>query len=169
MASGQPYDELGRILSEGGEIALGLAILQEMPTPGFLLFFNRRFGSLTPEQQDIVQQLAQEMIDSGQATGEIPSDVPLSLGDIPLNQFLFSGDLQGRRELITVEIDVPGLDRRFQMRLPFADIASLDEIRNAALEQARQRAIDSPQAVPFTEPDVTQDVGVWVLLRERAF
>lgn len=169
MATGQPFNELGQILSEGGEIALGLKIIEEDSRAGFLLFFNRRFQPIREEDAVALERFSESMVRAGENLQALPLDATIGTRDIPLNEFLFGGDLQGRRVLITGEVELEGLDNRIQIRLPFADIPTIQEIREAFLDRSRDIVTGSPEKfLPF-EATPTTGGKVFILLPERAF
>lgn len=169
MSTDNPYNELGQILSEGGEIAVGLAIIQDTPLQNLLFLITRKFGGISDSNREQLIDFAQSMVDAGADIQGRSLDSILSPEDIPLNSWLFGGDLQGRRAFIVGEIEVSGLGFRIQARLPFEDIPTLEELRAAFQEEALRRLKESPDAFGIAAPDTLADAGVYILLPQRAF
>lgn len=169
MATDQPYNELGQILSSGGEISLGLAILQDLGEAGFLLFFNRRFAPIRDEDRDTLISLAESMVAGGEAIDSLVIGDSISLDDIPINQWLFGGALEGRRILITGEVELPGADSRVQLRLPFSDTPTVEELREAFLGRGLDIASRYPEKFGLPPGESPAGGNVYILLPERVF
>lgn len=58
MSSDQPYNELGQILANGGDIALGLAISRGWSSGQIALLFASRFSPMRPEDERRLHTLA---------------------------------------------------------------------------------------------------------------
>src|SRR3990172_3853083 len=97
MSSGQPYNSLGQILSEGGEQALAMAIFNDIGADGILLLFRRRFEPITDSDRQDLTALA----NAGLAAGSVLTAAdPFELMDVsqmPVNPFLWGGEAAGRR------------------------------------------------------------------------
>jgi hypothetical protein len=169
MASEQPYNALGQILSGQGEMAVGLAILQKGGAGGALAFISKKFGFLGDDERDALFKLSESMVAAGATVNQLPPGTSINLNDVPLNPFLFGGDLEGRRSLFTGEVEIPGAEHRVQIRLPFTDVPSIDELREAFLSRALEIAGQYPGkfGLPVGSPMVGGQV--YILLPERAF
>lgn len=169
MATDQPYNELGQILSTGGEIALGLAILQDLGKEGFLLFFTRRFSPIRDEDRETLISLSESMIEGGVIIDHLKFNEAINLDDIPLNQFLFGGNLEGRRILITGEVQVPGANSRVQLRIPFPDTPTVEEMREAFMARSFDIIRRYPEKFGLPAGFEPTIADVFILLPERAF
>lgn len=169
MATDQPFNELGQILSTGGEIALGLAILQDLGKEGFLLFFNRRFAPISDIDRAALISLSESMIAGGEEIQRLQLNEAVSPQSIPINEWLFGKSLEGRRVLITGEVEFPGATHRVQVRMAFPDIPTLAEIREAFLAQGLTVTSSNPEGFGLPEGEAPAGGNVYVLLPERAF
>lgn len=177
MASGRAFDEFGRIISGKGELAAaedargiggGLLI-------GFLLgrrivggelrlrrietrILNRlkgRFPRLSDAQLVRLLRIAREGIASAEKAKVGPADIPIPLGDIPVQPALFGDEPAGRRVLFSADVQIEKLDRSIRIDLELADTESLVEIERMLREEATSRIQDSPKAFGL---DVNQEV-----------
>lgn len=169
MSMGSPFDPLGRMLSEQGEIAIGLGIIKGIGRAAMGLIFQRKFGEVSPEDQQRVIDLAQSMVDAGGTITEMPLNALLRPEDIPLNEWLFGGDLQGRRVFVVGRVSIPGVGFDIEARLPFEDIPTPEEMRAAFVEEAMRRIRESPKAFGVIDPESLGAAGVFIQLPERAF
>ncbi len=169
MATDQPFNELGRILSTGGEIALGLAILQDLGSEGFLLFFNRRFAPISDTDRTALISLSESMIAGGEEIQKLQLGQDIDPKDIPINEWLFGQRLEGRRVLITGEVEFPGATHRIQVRMAFPDIPTMAEVREAFLAQGLTVTSSNPEGFGLPEGEAPAGGNVYILLPERAF
>jgi len=169
MSSDQPYNELGQILSSQGEVAVGLAILKQGTGGSFIAFFNRRFGFLADNERDSLLQLSEAMVENGATMQQLPAGASISLENVPLNPYLFGGATQGSRVLITGEVEIPGAEHRVQLRIPFTDVPTVDEVRQAFLERGLEIAGNYPGKFGLDPNTPVMGGNVYILLPERAF
>lgn len=169
MSSDQPYNSLGQILSQGGEIAVGLSLLRGGDRGSVLLLIGRRFGPMQDADREALVDFSQRMIDAGATISESEYAGPIPPEAVPLNQYLFGGTTEGRRSIFTVEVEFPGAEGRVEMRLTFPDLPTQEELREAALGRGGDIVTQYPEKFGLP-PGSTVDSGkVYILLPERAF
>lgn len=137
MSSEQPYNELGQILANGGEIALGLAISKGWTGSQIALLFARRFEPMRPEDRERLTGLANAALTAAAQISEMGPDDDIDPNTIPTNPYLFGSDPAGRRAKIAGRFTVDAGLNWFDYRHNVSDITNreqmLEEIQ-AAIE-----------------------------------
>ncbi len=169
MAAKGFFRSLRDILSTGGEIALGLVMLAEPAVDIFKKFFDRKFEPLEPEDRRKLIDLSGEMVDAGKSMALRRIEEALGPRDFPLNEFLFGGSMEGRRVLITGEIEIPGMETRIQVRMAFPNIPTIEEIQEGFLGRGLEIVSLYPEKFGLKRADIPTTGNVHILLPERAF
>lgn len=137
MSSEQPYNELGQILSSGGEIALGLAISRGWSSSQIALLFSRRFDPMRDEDRQRLIDIANRAVAAAAQISDMPPDEDIDPNVIPTNPYLFGDDPSGRRAKVAGRFTVDEGANWFDFRHDISDIGNreqmLDEIQ-AAIE-----------------------------------
>lgn len=173
LANANPFDELGRILSAGGERA---AITEAMRGSGgseLLAFILGRYSRLSPEQAG---QLAEHVTDSIAAAGiarEVNAAESLQLDTIPVNPLLYGNDPEGRRIRADVEAVVvdtaTGGERTIRLNVDFPTPPSMDEIREAVLSAIEEIFDQYPEKFGDWEAGDIDDVNLTLNALERRY
>lgn len=169
MSTDNPYNELGQILSEGGEIALALAFAHGWSDDKIAALFARRFLPMRQEDQDRLRNISQAALDAGEAFNQTPTGERVSLEDIPLNPNLDPDRVGSNRIFWIGEFQFPGDESWFQVRGTAADNLTVGEILADLAEEATNRVGRSPAAfgVPIGEAAPAPEVRI--ILMERKF
>jgi len=128
MPSDQPFNELGQILANGGEIALGLAISRGWSSQQIALLFSRRFEPITPQDRQRLTSLAERAVAAAAAINEMEADNAIDLEDIPVNPYLFGDDPSGRRGKVAGRFTLDEGEHWFDFRHDTADIGSVSQM-----------------------------------------
>lgn len=169
MSTDQPYDSLGRVLSRGAEIALALAKHRGYSAGEISQFVMRRIGNLSPNDLDTLNQISDRALQSGNAISSLPdgSDIPLSM--IPVVQELFGDQPNGRRVFYSTEISVAGEDTWYRVDVSSPTAMTVDELRQAAMEEAMRINRDYPKAFGGRFQNEELDVDVRITASVRRF
>lgn len=169
MSTDQPYNSLGQILAEGGEIALGLAILRNWNSDQIAALFQRKFEPMRPEDRIRLTQLAQAAIAGAESSQNTPFGSPISLTDLPVNPELFGDDFSGKRSFYLTEVWNPFKDHWIEIRLEFAGVPTPEEIQDKMFAEARRRLNDSPEKLGKPKDAEIPPLQGRVLFQERRF
>lgn len=157
MASGQPYDELGRILAEGGDIALGVAISHGSSPARIALIVRRHMANATEAEIAAVTRLANQGVDAARKLQDMPGSETINPADIPVNTLLFGDTPDGRRALVSVDFSVNDTDRWYRIDIGVVDISNQDAMLESAREEAERRLTDSPKGFNVGSIDDVQE------------
>jgi len=146
MSSGNEYDALGRILSEGGDTAVVRGILGGKSGGALASLVLGRFPSLTPSQQQTLIGMAQAQVDAGESIDALGPNDRMSLSGIPVNPNLFGDDPAGRRLRVGTEFYDAALDRWYTVYVDLADVESRSEAEQRVIDEANRIAENYPRA-----------------------
>ena len=146
MSSGNEYDALGRILSEGGDTAVVRGILGGKSGGALASLVLGRFPSLSPSQQKTLIGMAQAQVEAGESIDASDPTSQISLAGIPVNPNLFGDDSAGRRLRVGTEFYDAGLDRWYTVYVDLADVESRAEAEQRVIDEAKRIAENYPQA-----------------------
>jgi len=169
VASDQPYNELGQILAEGAEIALGLAIIRDISHEGFLLLMGRRVEPIRDIDRDELMLFVNRMIESGIAISDLPPGSELLAGMIPVNEFLYGGRAEGRRVKFVGEVQFEEGGQWVEVRVNFPDIPTIDELREELANKGRRIGESCRDKFGLPKDESVTVRQVRVLLPERLF
>lgn len=97
MSSDQPYNSLGQILANGGEIALGLAISRGWTSGQIALLFARRFDPMAPDDRQRLIDLAERSVAAANAINAQQPGDDIDIEGVPINPYLFGDEPGGKR------------------------------------------------------------------------
>lgn len=101
---GTAFDQLGRILAEGGLASARAGLDRHEPGPLFLAFLARRFPSLGAHEVTALSDLAQRYRTAGNLVSQMPAGHILSDDAIPVVPQLFPGGGLGQRYQVIARI-----------------------------------------------------------------
>lgn len=169
MSTDEPYNELGQILSEGGEIALALAFAHGWSDSKIAALFARRFLPMRPDDQDRLRGLADAALQAGEAFNQTPPSERVSLDDIPLNPHLSPDRVGSDRVYWIGEFQFPGDQNWFQIRGSSPDNVPVGEILSEIADEATSRAGRSPQSFGVPTGGEPSAPEVRIIMMERRF
>jgi len=169
MATDQPYNELGQILSEGGEIALGLAFARGQSDSQIAILFARRFEPIRNSDAARLRELAERGVAAGNDLNELGPGDPIDISGIPTVSELFGDDPEGRRFFFIVEVDISGDGEWRELRLELSDFTSQDQLRDEANELASLRSTKSPGKFGAVNEEIEGDLPMRVVLGFKRF
>lgn len=169
MSTDQPYNSLGQILAQGGEIALGLAIAHGWSDSKISALFARRFEPMSVTDRNRLVDLANAAIAAADVVNNLGESDALQPGDLPINSALFGDDSGGRRALLITEFSTDEGGKWYETRLTFADIPTMDEIREAIQAEADRRIHDSPSAFGLVRGEEEPELLFRVTFGEAKF
>lgn len=136
MSSDQSFNELGQILSQGGDIALGMAIARGWSSQQIALLFSRRFEPMRPEDRDRLTSHANQMVEAAKRIGlQLPDEVVDPEG-IPTNPYLFGDEPEGRRATLVGRFSPDDGGKWFNVYADLADITDQESMLQAIQELA---------------------------------
>lgn len=169
MSSGQPYDELGRILAEGGEISLGIAISHGYSPARIALLVARKMAGATQEQLAEVEKLARQAIDAAEKLNQMRGPDKIDPSIFPLNERLFGDNPDGRRAFVSIDFRINDLPGKYRLDVGLADIGTLDQLLEHAREEAERRIGASPKAFGVSSLKDVASFTWSVTVAERRF
>lgn len=169
MSTDQPYNSLGQILSEGGEIALGLAIAHGWSEGKISALFARRFEPMSANDRNRLLEIASAAVSAADLVNNLGPNDSLVPGDLPITPELFGNDPEGRRALLITEFSTDDGGKWYETRLTFADIPTMEEIREAIAAEASRRIVDSPSAFGLNRGDPQPELLFRVTFGEARF
>ena len=139
MSSGgeQPYNSLGQIIAQGGEIALGLAIAHGWTSGQIALLFARRFEPMRDDDRERLVAIADRSFRAAYLLSNKPDDFGISLDDIPIIEGLYGGENEGRRIKVIGEWQFEEGGQWYETRLDFPDLISLNEMMAMIISHGR--------------------------------
>ena len=152
----QPYDALGRILVNGGDIALASAIYAGNQGRVDALFGLWGLWGATPAQIAYVEAIAEQAVAAGETVMALPDDADIDPQTIPQNVLLFGSEPAGRRGLISGEFWLPSASHGFRVDLEVADFGNKRELLEQFMAEATRRIKDSPTAFGL-KSDATEE------------
>lgn len=169
MATDQPYNSLGQILSQGGEIALGLALAYGWSDQKIAALFARRFEPMSADDRDRLLGIATAAVNAADLVNAMDEGGAIGPGDLPVNPQLFGDESGGKRALLVTEFSPDQGANWYEVRLTFADLPSLQDIQDALQIEADRRIKDSPSAFSMKRGDEPEDLMFRVTLGEARF
>lgn len=169
MSTDQPYNSLGQILAQGGEIALGLAIQHGWTDTQINQLFARRFEPMQPSDRQRLTDIARAAVANVGQIEDIGDDSAIPISSIPINPELFGEEYSGKRSLFVTEVWNPITGKWIQIRLDFPGIPSPQDIANAAADELRNRSRRSPGRGNIKGVEEEEDLQVRIVLQERRF
>lgn len=169
MSTDQPFDSLGRILSEGGEIALGLAIIRGWSDSQIIELFARRFSGLSSAETERLSSMANAAIRGARIANDLDPSDPFPLSSLPVNPELFGDEFSGKRSFFIGEVWNPMKEHWIEIRMEFPGVPTLNEVNEKLFGEARRRFGESPDRLgTLPEEDDFQLQGR-IIFQERRF
>lgn len=169
MSSDQPFNELGQILAEGGEIALGLAIARGWSGAQIALLFARRFDPMTEMDRQRLIGIANRAVVAASAINEMDPDAAIDLSLIPENPYLFGDEPSGRRGKVAGRFTVDEGQNWFDFRVDVADITNPAAMFEAAEETIKADWSKYPEGGGKKFGGAMESLTIELLLTERRF
>lgn len=169
MSSDQPYNELGQILANGGEIALGLAISRGWTSSQIALLFSRRFEPMRDDDRKRLVDVAERAVAAGNALNDLYPDGVIDPNAIPDNPYLFGDDPAGRRARMAGRFTVDEGATWFDFRIDVADIESKSELLYAAEELIRENWSKYPEGKTGGFGGPMPHLTIEIILAEKRF
>lgn len=170
MSSDQPYNELGQILANGGEIALGLAISRGWSSSQIALLFAQRFEPISEIDRQRLIGLANRAVVAASEINDLDDDDIIPPDMIPTNPYLFGDEPGGRRGKIAGRWQDENTGQWYDFRMDVADITD----KAAMLEQANEMARDNWNKYPegkkggFGQGEL-EHITIQLILAEKRF
>lgn len=169
MSTDNPFNSLGQILAEGGEIALGLAIARGWSDSRISSLFARRFEPMEPDERQRLIDLASRAVRAAQDINELPPGSSIDPSLLPINPSLYGDDPSGRRAILITEFSPDEGGNWFEARIDFADIPTMADLMAAVEAEAARRITDSPSAFGQTRQAGVPELQFRVTFGERRF
>lgn len=169
MSTDNPYNELGQILAEGGEIALGLAIANGWTDSQLSALFARRFLPMRDEDREQLTGLAQAAVEAANIFNATDPQDRLNPADIPLNKWLPTERIGNNRLYWIGEFSFDAGESWFAVRGTSADITPGGEILSQIAEEATRRAGKSPAQFGVPSDEESPAPMVRMIFMERGF
>lgn len=156
MSTTQPYDELGRVIANGGIRSAGWGIRNI--GVGILLgnWLSRRFPSLSRAQAGSLATLGRAFVGAGQGIGALPPGIMVDPATIPLIPEGASGQNAGSRFWSDVRITwrntLTGRNRTLTIGVGTDQPPTLSEIASAAETTTREDLSQYPGGQPWADP-----------------
>lgn len=163
---GQPFDGFGRILAEGGDIALANAVARGNTKQELLIISRWRERGFEERDIERVREFAGVSRDAARLIRAIDRHSEINRSSIPINPYLFGDDAEGLRYYASTDFQLSstGLWYRGDFKLP--DIYTPDDIISQIEAQATIMVGSYP--VKFATADgsqvTVQDFAVQVLI-----
>lgn len=167
--STQPYNELGQILAEGGEIALATAILNGWSDERIAVLFQRRFEPITDSDRAALWRLSEDMVSAGRYLRDLPLDAPIDKANIPVNSRLGDEDEMGAAEYYKGRVRVPGTEQWYDIGVFTGRADSLSDIVDEILRQAQEYMDISPEGFGRMLGGDANNLDVSIDLSERKY
>lgn len=169
MSSDQPYNSLGQILSEGGEIALGLAIHRGWSDSQISALFARRFEPMQPADRARLIEIAKAGLAGAESLSNLDPSDTIPLGSVPIVPELFGDDFSGKRYSYVGEWFNPNTGKWIEVRGDFPSVPSPEDIATDIGDKANTRIKKSPEK--FGLPGGTQfdDLEIRITTHYRKF
>ncbi len=163
------FNELGQILSMGGEQALARLISAGASEERIVLLFFRRFEPMRDLARTALRDLSDAMVVAGSTIAGLARDLQIPLGIVPSNQFLFGEIPGGRRVRFAVSVEIEELDRFIDLVLDFADMPTVADLLQAARADLQQKIDNSPRAFGFQPGQQATPLNIIIPFAERRF
>lgn len=169
MSTDNPYNSLGQILAEGGEIALGLAISRGWSDQKIAALFARRFEPMADADRNRLTSLANAAVSAADQINAAIDGGEIDPSALPINPSLFGADPGGRRAILITEFSPDEGATWFEARIDFADVPTVAELQAAIEQEAARRITDSPSAFGQTRGQEGPELQFRVTFGERRF
>jgi hypothetical protein len=169
MVDSRPFNSLGQILAQGGEIALARAIESGYSSQQIDALFDRRFNPVTQETRDELFALAEAGLAAGTAINELPPDQLIPLEMVPVNPDLFGDDSAGLRVFFLGRWRRSDSDRWFNVSGSLPDLTVYQDILDAILQAAGANINESPKKFGAEEASNPAELIGEVYMAERRF
>lgn len=169
MSTDNPYNSLGQILSEGGEIALGIALFHGWDSGKIAILLTKRLKVAPGTDTDALFALATEALNSGTLAGSEDPNAPPDPFDIPVNGGLFGDAPEGRRLHWEAEYRFGTEGEWWRISGDESDLVPIGEIFDQIAGMATAN-----ETTYRTKEGIAGDVGsippeIRIVLRERKF
>lgn len=145
MANDQPFNELGQILANGGEIALGLAISRGWTSGQIALLFRRRFEPITEADRARLTEIANRAVAAAEEINSMGEGESIDPSIIPTNPYLFGDEPEGKRGRMVGRFSPDEGEHWFDVYADLADITDREEMLQAIQELAESNWIKYPE------------------------
>lgn len=169
MVTFNPFNELGQILSAGGEISVAIGFSRGRSRTDQLLYVRSRFAPLPDDDEAFLISFSERMSLVSKMMFELDPTVQIPLDTFPRNPFLFGDDFAGNRVAIGLDAGYSDDDRFVQLRLAFPDSPTYEDLVRAAEEELERRKRESPKAFEGLSEEQEQEIIIHILYGERRF
>ena len=163
------FNELGQILSMGGEQALARLISTGASEERIVLLFFTRFEPMRASDRAALRRLAREMVSAGEFLDALDPGDTFGPNEIPVNQFLFGDTPGGRRMRIESEVEFGIEERLLRTSVDFADVPTVPEFLEASRLKALEILGQYPERFGLSPGEPIDLVGVTIPFTERRF
>lgn len=169
MSKAHQYNSLGQILSNRGEVALGLAHWNRWPAPKIESFKANRFGILLPNEMESLESIAKRGSEVHERIILGPKGEPFDPDILPTNPYLFGDQSEGQRILLVTESINNATGRKFQERITYPDVISWDDALLQAIENLFAWADQYEEKAKKSGWESWSDVDVFIAFGEKRF
>lgn len=169
MSTGQPYNQLGQILSTGGEQSVALAMDRGWSGQRIVAMLGRRYGNVSASIYNSVRSVADDILRAGESAFESQSGSPIPGSQIPVVSELFGDENEGQRTRYTAEVEFEGGTEKVLVYGSFPDIPSPEELEEDAINRANEIADQYRKKFGLSDDAEIVPVSVRVVLLERKF
>lgn len=169
MPKFNPYDSFGRILSEGGEQSLALAIYHGASDDDMAALRARRFASLSDDEFAALSAFAYAGLAAGRRAGVTPPDQQIPASELPVNSVMGGDDAEGQRTRYIGEVEFEESGKRVRVYGWFPGIPTNQELLDAIEEAGRDLGERYPGKFGLSEGEPVGVSNVNVVFTARRF
>lgn len=142
---GTPFDALGRILSEGGDIQLANAISRGNDRQELLLLARWADWGVSDSDLATVRGIAEQAVRAGQELTAMDPNDPINFSIVPVNPLLFGGENQGLRFYTSTDFQLSSTGKWYRADFLFPDLYSTDAIHSEIAARAELMTDNYPR------------------------
>lgn len=144
-SDGKPFDPLGRILREGGDVALANAMSRGNQRQEILLLKKWRDWGASDSDISTVRGIAEQAVDAGRQLTEMDPNAEINFSIIPVNPLLFGDKGEGLRFYASTDYQLSSTGLWYRADFLMPDLYSPSDIITEMAGEAERRVDDSPQ------------------------
>jgi len=159
MSTGQPFNQYGQILAEGGDLFAAMKLERGYTEEQVVALMLDRFKTNDNDAVLAIVLLAQLGRTAAQQLNAQGPNAPLSSVNIPINPYLYASGALGRRYRVIANYFYGDVDNAREVRVDMPDIIDWQEVYEAVGLEGQERAkgchldfgFDNPDNVPMPD------------------
>lgn len=171
--SGHAFDNLGRILSAGGEVPGIRLAASGSGIPALVAFFAGRYSALSPADHLVLAELSTRAASNQQRLERGGESSIADIDSVPVNTELYGLQPDGRRVRAIVDVTrtdpQTGETSSIAANLDFATMPNLDEMFESVADLIDRIQDSDPTRVDETEIDDIESIAIEIIGIERRY